>query len=270
MKRRMSSILVLLAILAIGVAASGLTADEILDAMEAAEDEVAESGMVTAVTVETVGPSGESPTYLMYGISKPGKMLMYYAEPELEAGNMLLFVEEEVDGETKTRFWTYLPVFEFVKELVSEEEQGGSFAGSGLSISDVGGGDVRDDYDVVLLREETIAVGEMEREAYVLESTAKAESNVEDVRVVMWVDKEFYVVLKTEAYNDLGNLSSSMATLALDEFEGRLTWGTMENTVRDDVSTFTIAARRRPEGEISDEVFRPENLKDFNPADWGF
>jgi outer membrane lipoprotein-sorting protein len=259
-------------VLVFGLSAFAQTADEILDAMQAEEDRLAEGGMINAVRVEATDANGETTTSLIYGIAKPGKTLMYFAEPELQEGNMYLFVDEEVDGEVETRFWVYLSVYAFFKELVTEEDLSAGFAGSSLSLSEVGGEDAREDYHVELLAEETLVVDEMERPVYVLEMTARDEESVDDVRVVMWVDREYYVTYKTEAYNDLGQLANCMEVLAVDEFEGRLTWSEMrvEDLLEQSYSTFTITDRRRPDGEIPDEIFLPENLETFDPADWGF
>ena len=79
-------------------------------------------------------------------------------------------------------------------------------------------------------------------------------------------------MLKMEAYNDLGNLSTTIEVQALTEFEGHLTASEMLSTnVSDESSTvITTLSRRRPDAEIGDEVFQPENLTSFDSAAWEF
>jgi outer membrane lipoprotein-sorting protein len=263
-KRRIGLAAAALTVGLMGLAASAVTADEILDAMDAESDLLVEGGMIVTVQFETAFADGTGNAYLLYSLAAPGKQLMYFAEPALERGTIFLTVEEEVDGKTDSRFFLYLSSLTITKELVTETDQGGSFAGSSLSFSDVGGRDDRQDYDAVILREEAVSVGGLDRTAYILESTAVAGADVDEVRVLMWVDAEILTVLKMEAYNDLGALSSRMTVTSLSEFDGRLTPDVMVAEDLDEGST------TRPEGEIPAVVFDPASLAVFKPADWGF
>jgi len=258
-------------LLFVGLGASALTADEILDEIDAAEDRLVEGGLLATVRIENTHSDGTTSGYTVYGISLPDRRLMYFAEPPLDEGITYLFVDEKVDGETDTRFWLYLPVFGLVKELVSEEDLGGGFAGSSLSLSDVGGEATRADYETVILREETVAVADDVRTAYVLEMTRKPDADRDDALVMMWVDMDSYTTLKVEAYSDSGNLRSQMQVLALAEIDGQETWGTLESI--DDAgnrSTFTYVERRRPEGAFPEELFTADGLGSFVPEAWGF
>lgn len=272
MTRRMGFACAVLAVGVMGWAASAITADEVLDAVDAEGDLLAQGGMVATVRFENAYSDGTSNDYVLYSLGDQGKQLMYFAEPEFESGTIFLTMDEEEDGETTSRFFLYLSALGITKELVTEEDQGGSFAGSSLSFSDVGGEDTREDYDAVLLREEDITVGDMTRTAYVLETTAKPGVEVDDVRVVMWIDTEFYTLLKMEAYNDLGNQSSRLTAASLSEFDGRLTPDVMvaEDLIDESTTTITFVSRSRPETAIPASVFDPANLPAFDPTDWGF
>ncbi|MBU0595679.1 outer membrane lipoprotein-sorting protein, partial [Candidatus Bipolaricaulota bacterium] len=186
-------------------------------------------------------------------------------------GTIFLMHDAQEEG-ADNRLWLFLPFLGIPKELVNDDDRGGSFAGSSLSYEDLGDQDRRDDYAAVLLGEEEVTIGDLTRTAYKIESTAKPEADVDELRTILWIDKEFLIMLKMESYNDLGNLSSTMEVQELAEFEGKLTASVMLAT---DVSagsstTVTISGRRRPDAEIADAVFSPENLTAFKPVDWGF
>jgi len=261
----------LMALLLIGGAAlaQDLTADAILDRMDAEGDVLAEGSMISQMRIDVNHPDGTTTWQTSAVLSKPGRMLIYQLEPEdYNKGSMWLIVEQEDDD---SRLWMYLPALGIAKELVTEEQRGGSFAGSSISLEDIGGDYQREDYDAVLIGEEVVAVGNEDRTAYVLESTAKPDTDQDIVRTVLWVEKESFVMLKMEAYNDLGNLERTLKVLKLGEFEGHLVAEVMfdRNELEQKETTITFLERRRPAGEIPDEVFDPETLVSFDPAAWG-
>jgi recombinational DNA repair protein RecR len=96
--------------------------------------------------------------------------------------------------------------------------------------------------------------------------------DVKTVRTVIWVDVEFFIMLKMEGYNDLGNLESKMVVESLVEFEGKQTPEVLLATNESDESstTITFVDRHRPESELTDSVFAPESLATFDPSVWGF
>lgn len=262
----------LMALLLIGGAAlaQDLTVDDILDRMEEEGDTLAEGSMISQMRIDVNHPDGTTTWQTSAVLSKPDRMLIYQLEPEdYNKGSMWLIIEQEDDD---SRLWMYLPAIGTPKELISEEQRGGSFAGSSISLEDIGGDDQREDYDAVLIGEEVVTVGNEDRTAYVLESTAKPDADKDIVRTVLWVDKENFVMLKMEAYNDLGNLERTLNVLKLGEFEGHLVAEVMfdRNELEEKETTITFLERRRPAGEIPDEVFDPETLVTFDPAAWGF
>ena len=265
-----------LAVALLGVLAVGLTADEILDRMDIEADAVAEGSLIATIRFENSYRDGTTVSNLFGSLSKPNLSLIYFIEPIDVQGTMLLTNEgpdpSPDGGEVWRGIWLYLPLLGIPKELVSDEERGGSFAGSSLSYEDLGGRDGRDDYDAVLLGEEELVVGELTRTVYVIESTAKPGVDVDTPRTVLWIDTEFFIMLKVESYNDLGNLDNTMEVLSLAEFEGRLTAdGMLATDVSNESSTtITFLDRHRPDTEIPDEVFSVNNITSFDPTTWGF
>jgi len=267
-------ILAVATVLLVSVAAAALTADEILDLMEAEADALAEGSMVATVRFDNTYRDGTTAGNLFGMLSKPDYALIYFIEPADVAGT--IFLSHEIDDGNDSRMWLFLPFLGLPKELVSDEERGGSFAGSSISYDELGGGDERDDFIATLIDEVSLTIGEGEqaevRTAYVIESVAREGVDSDTPRSVLWVDAESYVMLKAESYNDLDNLSTTIEVQALTEFEGHLTASTMLSTnVSDESSTvITTLSRRRPDAEIADEVFQPESLTSFDAATWEF
>ncbi len=255
-------------ILLTGLAAMALTADEILDQMEIEGDKLAEGSMVGTMRFDITYRDGTTGGNLFGMLSKPDYALLYFMEPA-DVRNTIFLTHEAKDGE-EARLFLYLPLLGIPKELVSDEERSGSFAGSSMSYDDLGGEDDREDYVATLLREEDFVIGEETRTAYVIESIAKEGIDTETPRSIIWVDTEAFLMLKAESYNDLGNLSDTIEVVALTEFEGMLTFSEMLSTdVLEELSTLiTVIDRHRPDDEIPDEVFDPENLMGLNWEDW--
>ncbi len=255
----------------LGLTVTALTADEIMDMVDAEADALAEGSMISIIRFDNVFGDGTTGSNLFGSLAIPNRSLIYFIEPTDVAGTIFLTHESD-DDDMDAQLWLYLPMLGVPKELVSEEQRGGSFAGSALSYSDLSDREGRADYDSVLLGEEDVVIGDQTRTAYKIESTAKPDTNVDDPRSIVWIDAEFLIVLKVESYNDLGNLSTTMEVLALGEFEGKLTADEMLAINHSDggTTTITILERRRPETEITDDVFAPESLTTFDAEVWGF
>jgi len=255
----------------LSVMAVALTADEILDMVDAEADTLAEGSMISIIRFDNVYSDGTTGTNLFGSLSIPNRSLIYFIEPTDVIGTVFLTHEFDEEG-VDSRLWLYLPLLGLPKELISEDERGGSFAGSSLSYSDLGDRDGADDYDSVLLGEEDLVIGDQTRTAYKIESTAKPGADVDNPRNILWIDTEFLIMLKMEAYNDLGNLSSTMDIVELGEFESKLTADVMlaANVSAGSTTTITILEQRRPDAEVSEDVFLPENIKAFDPVLWGF
>lgn len=262
--------LVTVGLVALNLLAVGLTADEILDRVQQETDRLAQGSLVATIRFDNTYGDGTTASNLFGSLSKPNLSLIYFVEPEDVAGT--IFLTHDAVGEEDARLWLYLPLLGIPKELVSDEERGGSFAGSSLSYEDLSESDQRKDYDARLVGEETLVVGGRSRSTYVIESKAKPGADVSTLRTVVWIDQEFFTMLKMEGYNDLGRLESTMEVQSLTEFEGRLTADAMlaTNASEGSSTTITFVNRHRPEGEMADSVFAPENLTAFDPAVWGF
>jgi len=255
----------------LSIAAVALTADEILDLVDVEADALAEGSMVSIIRFDNVYGDGTTGSNLFGSLSIPNFSLIYFIEPIDVARTIFLTIESD-DADVDAQLFLYLPFIGVTKELVSEDERDGSFAGSSLSYSDLGDRDGDNDYESVLLGEEKLVIGDQTRTAYKIESTAKVGADVDNPRNILWIDTEFFIMLKMEAYNDLGNLSSTMDIVELGEFEGKLTANVMlaADVSEGSTTTITILEQRRPETEISQDVFLPENIPAFDAVFWGF
>ncbi len=262
---------VLVAVFTGVVALADLTADEILDKVEEERDLLAEGDLISVIRFDNTFSDGTTAYNLFGSLSKTGKSLVYFQEPEDVQGTLFLTVDRE-NEEEDSRLWLYLPLLGLPKELISEEARGSSFAGSALSYEDLGGDDRNADYGADLVGEDTLTIGELSRPVYIIMQTAKPQTDVDYLTVKTWVDKEYFIVLKSEATNELGKLEQTMDVLMLGEFEGRLTADQIiaRNILKGSSTTISFLDRRRPAGEIPDSVFDPDNLASFDPSTWGF
>lgn len=107
--------------------------------------------------------------------------------------------------------WLYLPVLRSVRRIAAREK-GGSFMGSDFTYEDVGGGFLLDDYNATLL-------GTEEYEGhycYVLKLLPKNPEDVSYSKLMVWVEKENFYLIKVEYYDKHGNL---LRVLSSSEFE---------------------------------------------------
>ena len=279
--------LVLSGLLLLGtVGAMAMTADEILNEMEDlfSVDAGDAQGILTTMTLFNDYSGGVSSEYTLamfelttFDASMPEDadeithVLMYFVGGD-EDGSIFL-METPEDDSMDSRMWLYLPALGLTKELVSEDDQSGSFAGSSMSYGDLGGtGDFREDYDAVILREETRNVDGEVFDVWILELKAKAGVDADHARVLLTVSQEDFLTLRMEAYNDSGALESTMEFQLLGEFEGdRIPERIYSTNVAEATSsTITISGTRRSNMPLTLELFDPNNLGVLDPATYGF
>ncbi|MEW5825720.1 MAG: outer membrane lipoprotein-sorting protein [Candidatus Bipolaricaulota bacterium] len=272
---------ILTALFLFAAAASGLaqTGDEILDRMQDAFSiggAESREGILLSLDVANVYATGVTTDVRMAVAAQSddagtSHALMYFLGGDDEG--LIFLLETPENDATATRMWLYISSFGLTKELISEEDQSGSFAGSTLTYEDIAGaGDLQDDYTASVLREETLVVGEESREVWVLELTPRGGPDAEFARILLWVDQEADLFLRLEGYAETGALAKQISVERLGEFEGRRV--PEEMVGRDlgsgDVSTLWLSGLRRPDASLSAETFDPQNLDAFDPAAYGF
>jgi len=258
MKRILGSVLAVAVIM--GVWAWAQTADEILEKVE--EQGFFGTGresLYAALAVEIQEKNQPKVDYAFRVWAKEYpdgtvKILLLYAAPEDVAGTIFL---AHVPKEGNSRMWLYLPELALVKELVGETERKGEFiAGSGISYEDISKGfSYRENYRSELVGEEV--VGGFPTWKLSLSPSAAA---AEWARIVLWVHREHYFVVRAEFYGKDGKLSRifTVPELVTDELGTRPGSLRVEDLVKGSWGEVRIAERSA--AAIPDEYFAPENL----------
>jgi len=286
---RARNVLLATGVLVVGIAAAAfaITGDEILARMESAFSlggEDSGEGILLSIAVENQYASGVSTDVHLAVVAQTvvdearlddedetSQALMYFVGGDDEGMIFLLWTPEAKSDQT--RMWLYMSSFGLTKELVSDEDQSGSFAGSTFTYADIAGaGDLRDDYSATIVREETIAVGGEERPVWVLELTPKPDVDADHARMLLWVDQEEDLFLRIEGYDEAGVRTKEIVVERLGSFEERRVPEVMVGHDLDtgDVSTIALSGMRRPDGGLATGTFDPANLGRFDPSAHGF
>ena len=261
---------------ALGAMAAGLTGDEILQKVDVEAASLAAGSLISIVQFDNVYADGTTASNVFAGMGKknegqPEASLIYFKQPEDVAG--MIFLSVELVGED-AHMWLYSPALEEIapgmglKEIISEKQ---SFAGSTFSYKDMGNRSYADKYAAELVGEESLTIGDEQRVCYVLAFTARPDTDADYPTGNAWVDKESFLMLKSEDYNESGNLERTMDVLTLTTFDGQLLAGKMlaTNALDNSSTTIMFVKRERPESEIPESVFDSENLAMFDPAAYG-
>jgi len=250
------------AVLAAGAVAAGqaLTAEEILERVEKESFFGTRTGslhVALTVTIEEPGqPTAES-AFRVWAKEYPDgtvRTLLLYTAPELVAGTLYL---AHTPKEGTGRMWLWLPDLEILKELVSEGERKDEFiAGSGITYNDVASGfSYREGYEATLTGEAQVAG----HPAWTLDLTP-TQLGSEWTRIVLWVHRDAFIVLRAEFFDRAGKLARILAVpeLVTDEVGLRPGALVVESPLQGSRATVVIEARSAE--EVPDEYFQPESL----------
>ncbi|MEM3486106.1 MAG: outer membrane lipoprotein-sorting protein, partial [Candidatus Methanomethyliaceae archaeon] len=182
------------------------------------------------------------------------KFLLLYAAPADVAGTLFLAHVPEEGG---AQMWLYLPELDLLKELKGEAERKGEFlAGSGITYEDISKGfSYRADYQSELVGEEALETYPV----WKLDLSPKT-AGLEWSRVILWVHREHYFVVRAEFYDREGKLSRILTVpeLVTDVLGTRPALLRVEDLVKGSWAEVRILERSAE--VIPDEYFAPENL----------
>jgi len=266
-------------------AVSAITGNEILGQMEDSfGTDRAGDGLLMSVQVENTYAGGFESSYHLAVLARTlvdpeqpedrdetALVLMYFRGGDDEGSIFLLHTPEDVT--TDSSLWLFLPALGLTKKLVSDDDQQGSFAGSTVSYGDIAGAKkMRDDYDARILREDTYIVAEETRDVWILELTPKQGTHTDYEHAVLWVDREEFLMLRLEGYDESGALESELDVTALGRFEGQIVQHEIVGLdhLTGDRSTIALFGLRRPEAELTIETFSANRLADFDLSVYGF
>ncbi len=254
-------------------AAGGLSGSEILKKVDQKSEMVAQGEMLSILTFENVNADGTEDSYKFGALARkepgePNRTLIYYLKPE-HVGGTILLTRDTAEGDTK--MWLSLPALGGKPKELSASGQESSFAGSTLSREEVGSWTMSEEYEAEILEETTVEVGEESVPAYKLKLTEKEGEDPQFPEQTVWVGKDNWILLRSKNFNDDGELKKEMEVKELTTFEGNTVTEKLITTIVDTgaSTTVTYEKRERPDQDIPDSVYDPENLSDFDPEKWG-
>lgn len=150
------------------------------------------------------------------------KSITLFMEPANVKNTRFLTVQNEDRADDQ---WIYLPSLRKVKRIAAGERDG-SFMGSDFSYSDMSGNDL-DDSEYTILREEELSG----RDCWVIEAVSKPEKDSSYGKTISWVDKETYLTLMVDFYDDDGTTKIKELTMeGLKETDG--IWSAEKTTMK--------------------------------------
>lgn len=154
--------------------------------------------------------------------------------------------------------WNYVPninrTIKMPPSMMSQSWMGSDFTNDDL----VRESSTVDDYDHKILREEVYNG----REAWVLELIPRPESVIVYGKVLMWIDKEHYIQLKVENYDQRNELANTIEFSEIKEMGGRTFPTKMTLTPADKPNQRTIMEYQSLEFDVdlSESFFTQQNM----------
>jgi hypothetical protein len=204
---------------------------------------------------------------------KDKKAVSIVTEPPADKGISFLQYDYE-NSDKDSDQWMYLSALRKVKRIVSagkNEPKTGSFLGSELSYEDMEQHQV-DNYTYKILKNDTYNG----RDCWVMESIPKShhapKSNYS--KSVMWIDKERYLIMKSDLYDKNGALFKQFQVSELKDING--IWTEMKSitsnvqtkrmsvlTLESVVYNIDVADAFLSQRTLTDMAFREGNLQNY-------
>lgn len=199
--------------------------------------------------------------YIVGPKKKDAKSLDMVISPISDKGtNMLVWKKADQDDND---FWLYLPALGKVKRIASSNDGGetGSVFGTEFSIEDVSPRKTKD-YTYKVIGEDTFRG----RPVWKIESTPTAirANKTFYSKVVSYVDKDRFVILKDELYNRQGNLCKQLMTKEVEKIDGVwiVTKSSMINLVSHRITNYDVLSIDF-NLDIDDDFFTQRSMTDF-------
>jgi len=230
------------------VQAQELTPKEIIARIDATE-RVASSESIAKQIITT--SSGKKRTLGMKGYTKDmnDKQLMIYTSPKRVKGDKILMLNDGDD------IWFYTPKTDRVRHLASHAKRQ-KVQGSDFAYEDLSGGKIEEDYTYTLIGEEKVAG----QACYKFE-LIPTESGPHYSKLVLWADKEKFLTLKIDYYED-GELLKRLDCYDVKLIDGH--WYAMKlvmTNLKEGGQTVMETQEIRFDIEIKDQMFTTKNLK---------
>jgi outer membrane lipoprotein-sorting protein len=183
-----------------------------------------------------------------------GRTVIVFQRPANVAGTRFLTMDT-ASGTTDQ--WIFLPELGKIRRIAASES-GGSFMGTDFSYDDISSVDRDAALDThTLLREESLNGSA----CHVIQSVPK-DSSFQYSKTISWIDKESYLIYKTEMYNRSGELAKTMEMSNFKDVQGRMTpMQTKISTVGAGTSTTIYMEIMKYDDPIPDGVFTTAYLE---------
>jgi len=219
----------------------------------------------TGSTFRLINASGQERVRETDGESKliagttDNRRLVNFLSPSDIRGTKTLLIEHSA---AEDDMWIYLPAMKKVRRLVASNKKD-SFVGTDFSYGDVIGYKV-EEWNHRLVREEGVAG----RDCYVVESTPKAAkiaANTGYSKRIGWIDKESFVALFTEIYDQNGQLLKKLTDEDVQKVDANNNRYQPMKLIAENVQTGhkTIIEFKNFKANvgIGDDVFAPSSLE---------
>lgn len=144
-----------------------------------------------------------------YRMGEDKWILWFLQPPNVKGSSFLRIAHEDRDDD----MWIYLPAFGKVRRIAAHAKKG-NFMGSDFTYEDLGERKLKD-YKYRLLKEDTMD----KKSCWVIESIPQKDVITDYSKIVSWVWKEEYIVIKEEYYDIKGRLKK-IKTVDLTKVEG--------------------------------------------------
>lgn len=193
------------------------------------------------------------------GDSGEQKYYMYFHRPA-DVRQMTFMVWKYVDKNDDR--WLYIPSIKLVRRIAANDKNS-SFVGSDFSYEDISGREVSE--DIHTLKGEEELNGKL---VYVVESVPEDEKSAYYSRKVSWIDKETFLPLKEEYYDQRGELFKTFTADKIEDVQGipTITIRIMANVQNGHRTEVTFTEVKYNVG-LKDDLFSERYLRSA-PREW--
>jgi len=230
------------------IQAQELTPKAIILKIDASE-RVASSESIVKQIITTSGGRKRTLEIKSYTKDKNDKQLMIYMSPKRVKGDKILMLNDGDD------IWFYTPKTDRVRHLASHARRQ-KVQGSDFAYEDMSSGSIEEDYVYTLLGEEKI-----DGKACYKFELIPTENGPHYSKLILWADKEKFLTLKIEYYED-DELLKRLSCYNIHRVDGH--WYAMKLVMTDlqeGGQTVMETLEIKFDIEIEDKIFITKNLK---------
>jgi len=249
---------ILLAVMIAGAVMAVYAQQTANDIVRASRDRIQAQTVSIRSRMVITARDGSTTERLIDQYSKDGprgsRSVIVFQQPSTVAGSRFLTMENPNGADDR---WIYLPSLGRVRRIAASEGSG-SFMGTDFSYDDISATSRSVDADThSLLREETLRGSA----CYVIQSAPK-DSSFQYSRMVQWISKDAYIMMKIELYDRRNTLVKTVEMSAVQNIQGRQTPTVMKMTTHSTGTSTTITNEiTKYDDPIPEQVFTVEYLE---------